>query len=80
VSGCGGKLPPELPGGPEREEAGHRDHVGAIPRAAAADGDRWLHNFQRGHGGSVQWQPSTVRECSERELRLGVPCRELDGA
>lgn len=79
-AGRGRKLPPELPAGPERQqEAGHRDHGSAA--AAAAAGDRRVHDLQRGHGGLVQRQPAPAVGGGERELDDGgVQGGELDGA
>lgn len=77
MAGRGGKLPPELPAGPERQqEAGHRDHD-----SAAAAGDRRVHHLQRGHGRRVQRQPAATIGGGERELGDGiVQGGELDGA
>ena len=79
MAGRGGKLPAELPDGPERQqEAGHRDQDSA---AAAAAGDRRVHHLERGHGRRVQRQPSATVSGSERELDDGiVQGGELDGA
>lgn len=82
-AGCGRKLPPELPDGPERQqEAGHRDHGSAAAAAAAAGGgDRRVHDLQRGHGGLVQRQPSPAVRGGQRGLDAGgVQGGELDGA
>jgi len=78
VAGRGGKLPTELPDGPERQqEAGHRDQ----DSAATAAGDRRVHHLERGHGRRVQRQPSATVSGSERELDDGiVQGGELDGA
>lgn len=79
MAGRGGKLPAELPDGPERQqETGHRDHD-----SAAAAGDGRVHNLQRGHDGRrVQRQPAASVDGSERELDDDdiVQGGELDGA
>lgn len=77
MAGRGGKLPPELPNGPERQqEAGHRDQ----DSAAAAAGRR-VHYLQRGHGRRVQRQPAATVSGCDRELDDDiVQGGELDSA
>lgn len=76
MAGRGGKLPPELPAGPGRQqEAGDRDHDSAA-------GTRRVHHLQRGHGRRVQWQPASKVGGGERGLDDDgtVQGGELDGA
>lgn len=83
LSGCGRKLPAELPAGPERhQEARHRDHDGA----AAAAGHRLHHLQRRPYGGLLQRQPwpAPLRrrrgddDDGEGQLDVGVQVGELD--
>jgi hypothetical protein len=76
MAGRGGKLPPELPAGPGRQqEAGDRDHDSAA-------GARRVHHLKRGHGRRVQRQPASKVGGGERGLdhHGTVQGGELDGA